>query len=45
MLDVELDLVSQLCVVTIAVLEIEINKETHVIIEGQQLLLVTSIAS
>ena len=45
MLDVELDLVSQLSVVTIALLEIEINKEAQVIIEGQQFLLAGSIGS
>ena len=45
MLDVELDLVSQLSVVTIALLEIEINKEAQVIIEGQQFLLASSIGS
>ena len=45
MLDVELNLVSELCIITVTLLEIEVNKEAQVIIEGQQFLLASSIAS
>ena len=44
MLDVELNLVSELCIITVTLLEIEVNKEAQVIIEGQQFLLASSIA-
>ena len=45
MLDVELNLVSELCIITVTLLEIKVNKEAQVIIEGQQFLLASSIAS
>ena len=45
MLDVELDLVSELLVISVAILEIKINKKAQAIVERKKVVLGISISS